>query len=71
METQKDKVRKHLKAGYTITPLEALQKFSSFRLSAIIWDLREEGMTILTEMVDGPENKFARYKLVTEEEVVA
>ena len=35
-ETQASKVRKYLEAGNSITPIDALKMFGSFRLAAII-----------------------------------
>jgi hypothetical protein len=70
MATQKEEIKKYLEKGNSITPIEALVKFGSFRLAAVIWDLREEGMTILTETVDGPKNKYAKYRLITEDKLV-
>ena len=61
--SQKSKVKEVLEAGHTITPIEALNKFGAFRLSAIIFDLREEGMNIVTNMIEGVNNRYAEYKL--------
>lgn len=64
--TQKDEVENVLKNGQSITPIEALNKFGAFRLSAIIFDLREEGLDIVTNMIQGTNNRYAEYKLVSE-----
>ena len=61
--SQKDKVLAHLRAGNTITPLEALRLFGSLRLGAIIFNLREEGHDIKTTMVEGVNNRYASYHL--------
>ena len=37
-KTQKQNILDHLKSGYGITPLDALQKFGCFRLAAVIHD---------------------------------
>jgi hypothetical protein len=42
MKTQNEKILTYLKAGRKLTPLQALNKFGCFRLSARIHDLREE-----------------------------
>ena len=51
-KTQKQKVLIHLQEGKGITPLEALNKYGAFRLSAIIFDLKKDGYDIqLTKAV--------------------
>ena len=44
--SQKAAVRAYLNQGNTLTALEALRMFGTLRLSAIIFDLREEGIKI-------------------------
>ena len=51
--TKKDKVLAHLMNGQSITPMEALTEYGSFRLGAIIFDLRAEGHKIDTEIAKG------------------
>tara|TARA_R100001163_G_C5031680_1_gene171740 strand:+ start:176 stop:373 length:198 start_codon:yes stop_codon:yes gene_type:complete len=51
--TKKDKVLAHLMNGKPITPMEALTEYGSFRLGAIIFDLRAEGHKINTEIAKG------------------
>ena len=68
MDTQERGVLEWLQSGHTITPLEALQKFGSLRLSAIIFDLRQKGHDIITfreESVDkyGHKKAYARYAM--------
>ena len=46
METQKNQIREHLLSGRTITPIEALDLYGCFRLSARIYDLRSTGLAI-------------------------
>ena len=58
-------IRRHLKAGRTITPAEAMAAFSCYRLAARIHDLRKTGMVIKTvEKSDGVGGKYAEYSLV-------
>ena len=60
--TQKSIIRQHLLDGKSITPLEALRLCGSLRLSAIIYDLREEGLNIKTERLQvSPRKCVARY----------
>lgn len=65
--TQKANVRAWLLNGNTITPLEALNKFGSLRLSAIIFKLREEDLPIITEKIQvSPRKRVAQYSLPKE-----
>ena len=63
-KSQKENILEYLQIGNKITPLEALYQFGSFRLSAIIFELRQEGYNIIThnKTVDG--KTFAEYELV-------
>jgi len=54
-------VERWLRDGKGITPLEALQKWGIFRLSAIIFNLREQGMVINTKMLKNGKKKYAEY----------
>ena len=49
--TQNQRILDYLKSGKTLTPLIALEKFGCFRLSARIFNLREEGHAIITKNV--------------------
>lgn len=64
-ESQQRMVARHLQEGRSITPLEALTMYGAFRLSAIIFDLKnEEGMDIRTDMVTDDEGRrYAKYTL--------
>lgn len=64
-ESQQRMVARHLQEGKSITPLEALTMYGAFRLSAIIFDLKnEEGMDIRTDMVTDDEGRrYAKYSL--------
>lgn len=65
--TQKAQVRAWLLQGKHITPLEALRMFGSLRLSAIIFDLREEGMKIETDKLQvSPRKRVADYYIKPE-----
>ena len=58
-ETKQDKVLSHLQTYGSITPLEALEKYGSFRLGALIFNLRKEGHDIETNIV--PKKGYAKY----------
>ena len=65
-KSQKENILEYLEIGNKITPLEALYKFGSFRLSAIIFELRQEGYNIITHKKKVDEKTFAEYELVKE-----
>ena len=50
--TQKNEIKSHLKMGFRITAIDALDKFGCFRLAARIKDLKDEGMEIDKVMVE-------------------
>lgn len=53
-----------LKCGNKITPLIALNLFNCLRLSAVIYDLRKKGYSIITENYKTPSGKYVgRYYL--------
>lgn len=49
--TQSQQILAWLKAGNTLTPTQALNMFGCFRLGARIYDLKQEGHRIRTEIV--------------------
>ena len=59
--TQNNAILEHLKSGKTITPIEALNLYGSFRLAARISDLRQQGHNIVTEGKD----QWAVYRLIS------
>ena len=63
---QKDLCLRYLMEYGSITPLEALEAFGCFRLSAVIYDLRHEGYPIQTHINEG-KKKYAIYELIDEE----
>ena len=44
--SQTESIRADLKAGKSITPIDALNQYGCFRLGARIYELRKEGMNI-------------------------
>ena len=69
MESQRMLIQNWLLNGKSITPIEALNKFGAFRLSAIIYRLKYEyNMPIATEMVyEEGGKRYARYYLLKDE----
>jgi len=63
MNSQTKQILEALQRGESLTPLDALHRFNSFRLGARIKDLRTQGYPIETEMVMNNGKRFASYKL--------
>ena len=62
-ESQNAQIKGWLLNGYSITPMEALNMFGCFRLSARIANLRDEGLEVVTDMVTINDKRVARYYL--------
>lgn len=60
MISQREQIREHLVRYGHITPLEALHRYGCFRLSAVIFDLRADGLKIDTE-INKEGKKYANY----------
>lgn len=63
MRSQNQRIIDHLASGRTLTPLQALRRFGSFRLCARIWELKRAGHRIASELVDVGGARVARYRL--------
>ena len=48
MESQNKQILAHLRSGRSLNPLQALEHFGCFRLSARIYDLKKSGIEIET-----------------------
>ena len=59
--SQNDLILAHLKEHKTINPLQALELYGSFRLSARILDLRKDGHNIETTRKTVKKKTFAEY----------
>jgi hypothetical protein len=64
--SQKSNILNHLKSGKSITPLEALQKYGSFRLADRIFVLRNEGYNIVTNNIYENGKTYAQYTLLND-----
>ena len=64
MKTQKEQIKKHLLSKKSITPLQALNKFGCFRLAAVVYKLKAEGLKIATTNVTKGNKKFASYSVI-------
>ncbi|MDO4379085.1 MAG: helix-turn-helix domain-containing protein [Erysipelotrichia bacterium] len=72
--TQLEIIKNHLKQYHTITSMEAFQRYGITRLSATIFNLRNEGNIIDTEYQTsknryGEKTTYAVYKLIKMAEV--
>ena len=63
--TQTKQILEHLKNIGPITPLECLNLYGCFRLGARIWDLKQQGINIHTEIVKDGNKHYARYSMET------
>lgn len=63
LDSQNALIKGWLLNGKSITPMEALNMFGCFRLSARIANLREEGLQVVTDMVTINDKRVARYYL--------
>lgn len=64
MDTQCGAILAALKAGRTLSPMEALREFGCFRLGARIWDLKQQGYPIERSWGTDGEKRWAEYRLV-------
>ena len=65
--TQKRAIRAHLLEGKHITQLQALKLFGCLRLSAVVFDLRAEGLIIETEKIQvAPRKRVGDYHIKPE-----
>ena len=66
-QSQEIRIENALVRGDKITPIDALQKYGTFRLSAVIFNLRKKGYNIKTTMVGNSHGKkYAEYKITSE-----
>ena len=67
MPSQEDQIYLHLKKYGKIDAMEALAKYNCFRLSARIFDLKQQNINIETDHVILKNGKrVAQYKLIKE-----
>ena len=63
-ESQIDGIRNHLVTGHPINPMDALNQYGCFRLAAVVFNLKEEGLNIKTTMVKNGNKSFAEYRII-------
>jgi len=61
--TQEQMVLEHLQSGKSITPIDALNLYGCFRLSAIIFNLKRDGHDIIMQRVNRNDKWFGKYTL--------
>jgi hypothetical protein len=67
MKSQVENIKDHLENGNSITPLDALNLFGCFRLSDVIFRLRNSGLNISMELIKMPNKKgkgYSKYTLI-------
>ena len=62
-DSQNALIKGWLLNGHSLTTLDALTMFGCFRLSARISNLKDQGMNIMTEMVEVNDKQIAKYYL--------
>ena len=60
-DSQNALIKGWLLNGHSLTTLDALTMFGCFRLSARISNLKDQGMNIITEMVEVNDKRIAKY----------
>ena len=68
--SQKERIRHYLLEGNHITPLEALNMFGCFRLAAVVFTLRDEGLDIVTEKVKTNSGKYVAEYYINPEKLL-
>lgn len=66
--TQRAQIAKYLMAGNKITPLEALNKFGSLRLSAVVFDLKKKGYKINSAKIKTDSGKYVAQYWIDEQD---
>lgn len=59
--SQVNRIRAHLDEGRSITPIDALALFGTFRLAARVKDLRDQCYPVDRTMVERDGKRFAKY----------
>jgi len=63
-QSQENQILSYLQSGRSLTSMDALVKFGSWRLSARIFRLRQKGYNIKTKIEETKQGKLiARYSL--------
>ena len=63
--TKKERIKRYFQQGHILTQRDAIKLFKSYRLSAVVHELKDEGMNIHNLATSG----HAIYKLIPEGEL--
>jgi hypothetical protein len=66
MKTQNERILRHLRDGFQITPLSALRWYGCLRLGARIWDIKKQlrkGERIMTDRISRKGKSYASYRI--------
>lgn len=66
-KSQCERIKAHLKRHGSITPMQALRLYGSFRLGARIYNLKKQGCKIKSHLIKRGGKRFAEYSLSTQE----
>jgi len=71
LANKKDRIRKHLEAGHSLTADDARRMFGTMRLAARIKELKDEGVLITAKKItvrdrNGVTCRVAKYSLIHE-----
>lgn len=69
--TQNVQILRYLETGKTLTPIDALSLFGSFRLGARIFELRQQGHEIKKVLLRKDGKNFALYFMPTDKKALA
>ncbi len=65
--SQSTAILRDLRRGHRITPLQALDRYGSFRLGARIYELRGKGVNVQASLIDVGGKRVAQYWLAKED----
>ena len=61
--SQEKQIKHYLESGGKVSGISALDKFGCYRLSAVIFNLRDKGLDIKTKMIKHGQGSYAEYYL--------
>ena len=61
--SQEKQIKHYLESGGRVSGISALDKFGCYRLSSVIFNLRDKGLAIKTKMVKHGQKSYAEYYL--------